>query len=220
MRGRGTDFEHRFNTSRWAEDLLIHSLGSDIGFVTVRLGISEVRSAHDLQSYALGDIKEPDLIVLPLDQLSPDELRMLSVGDLSQLERDEFGDGGKYTFIMDKALAAIEVEFSPYRASEMKDRNWRAKSKEQWERRPLKHANPPVAPNIWVKLEDLDRLVRWQGLTGVPVVVVHLFDQEGFAVKLEELASFNVELNERPNEAVRLQLTRGIFRKGACPPLS
>jgi hypothetical protein len=40
MRGRGIDFKQKFNTSRWAEDLLIRSLDDALGVKTVRYGIS------------------------------------------------------------------------------------------------------------------------------------------------------------------------------------
>ena len=48
MKGRGIDFEHRFKTSRWAEDLLIRSLVKKNDILTVRFGLSEVRSGEEL----------------------------------------------------------------------------------------------------------------------------------------------------------------------------
>lgn len=114
---------------------------------------------------------------------------------------------------MAKASAAIEVEFSPYKASEMKGRFWKPKTAEQWERRPLKNANPPIAPNIWVKEEDLSRLNGWENEFGVPILIAHLFDQEGFAVALKAVNKFNEKFSEVGCDQVRLQMTTGIFKK-------
>src|ERR1019366_7947422 len=111
--------------------------------------------------------------------------------------------------IMAKASAAVEVEFSPYKANEMKGRFWEPKTTEQWERRPLKNANPPIAPNIWVKEEDLSRLNGWENEFGVPILIAHLFDQEGFAVALKAVNKVNEKFSEVGCDQVRLQMTRG-----------
>lgn len=87
------------------------------------------------------------------------------------------------------------------------------KTAEQWQRRPLKNANPPTAPNIWVKEEDLDRLTAWQSEFGVPIIIAHLFDQEGFAVSLREVSTFNDQFEVLGADRVRLQMTTGIFKK-------
>jgi hypothetical protein len=52
MRGRGIDFKHKFNTSRWAEDLLIRSLDNALGFKTVRYGIA-VAHFFDQEAFAV-----------------------------------------------------------------------------------------------------------------------------------------------------------------------
>jgi len=211
-RGRGIDFELRFRTSRWAEDLLIQSLGKDKQLLTVRYGLSEIRAREELE-YDRAGYKEPDLIVLPLNALDAAEVRALEGTDISNANRDRLGQGGDLRFVLEKALAALEVEFSPYRASEMKGRGWKPKTPEQWDKRPLKHANPPTAPNIWVKEEDLERLIAWQTATAVPIVVAHVFDQEAFAIPLRRLEQFEEEYTEKPEDRFKLQVTSGIFKK-------
>src|SRR5271167_1531436 len=136
MRGRGIDFEHRFNTSRWAEDLLIQALGADHGLITVRFGLSEVRAVAQLV-YGLTSYKEPDLLVFSMKSLSENKQKILATENLEKADRNLFVTGGELEFVFQKALAAIEVEFSPYRAKEMKGHDWQPKSLEKWERRPL-----------------------------------------------------------------------------------
>ena len=212
MAGRGIDFEHKFKTSRWAEDLLLKSLRAQTELVVIRFGLSKVKAAHEVKyDKSLG--KEPDLLIYKTADLTELEQKILEAGDLSEEGREKLRLGGELHFIMAKASAAIEVEFSPYKASEMKGRFWKPKTAEQWERRPLKNANPPNAPNIWVKEEDLSRLNGWENEFGVPILIAHLFDQEGFAVALKAVNKFNEKFSEVGCDQVRLQMTTGIFKK-------
>lgn len=211
MAGRGLDFEHRFNTSRWAEDLLLKSLNDAPGFLAVRFGISQIRTAKDV-TYDKTAWKEPDLLVFTTASLTKSERLSLAGRDLSVENRESFKRGGELHFAVAKAAAAIEVEFSPYQASEMKGRAWTPKTEDQWKRRPLIHAKPPVAPNIWVKEEDLSRLIGWESELRVPIIVAHLFDQEGFAVRLGAVNAFNDRFETPDTDPLRLQMTSGIFK--------
>jgi hypothetical protein len=211
MRGRGIDFEHRFNTSRWAEDLLIQALGHRHGLRTVRFGLSAVRPDDQLV-YGETTYKEPDLLTFVLEDLTDNQKEILRSENLETVDRAQFDEGHRLQFVFEKALAAIEVEFSPYRAKEMKDRNWVPRTLERWNQRPLKRANPPTAPNVIVKEEDLPKLTEWQVNTGVPIAVVHLFDQEGFAVTLDTLREFDERYTRHPAQQTRQQITTGIFK--------
>lgn len=211
MRGRGIDFEHRFKTSRWAEDLLIHALGRRHGLCTVRFGLSAVRPEDQLE-YGTTTYKEPDLLTFVLEELTDAQKEILRTVDLETAERSQFEEGHRLHFVYAKAMGAIEVEFSPYKAREMKDRNWEPRTVERWNQRPLKRANPPTAPNVIVKEEDLPKLLEWQESTNVPIVVVHLFDQESFAITLDALHNFNERYEKHPAEQTRQQMTSGIFK--------
>lgn len=212
MPGRGIDFAHRFKTSRWAEDLLIHALGERHGLCTVRYGLSKIQSAEDLLVYGTTAYKEPDLLTFALEDLTDPEKEILRKVDLEIADRSEFQEGHQLHFAHTKARAAIEVEFSPYKAREMKGRDWAPRSVARWDQRPLKRANPPTAPNVIVKEEDLPKLLEWQKTTGVPMIVVHLFDQEAFAIALNDLHAFNEGYESRPAEQTKKQMTSGIFK--------
>jgi len=211
MAGRGIDFEHKFKTSRWAEDLLLKSLSAQAGLLAVRFGLSQVKASADV-TYDKNSWKEPDLLVYKIADLTELERKILETNDLSTGSREKIRQGGELHFIVAKASAAIEVEFSPYKASEMKGRFWEPKTVEQWERRPLKNAKPPIAPNIWVKEEDLSRLNGWENEFGAPILIAHLFDQEGFSVALKAVNKFNEKFSEVGCDQLRLQMTTGIFK--------
>lgn len=212
-RGRGIDFNHRFNTSRWAEELLLGALNDRrTGLYCVRLGLSQI-SQDGIPGEDDTDVKEPDLLVFERTALTARELELLEATDLTRLRASQIAGAPRLMRLLQKARAAVEVEFSPYRASEMKGRHWRPKSQQELDRRPRKHANPPTAPNIWVKLEDLPRLRGWAQRFGLPVVVTHLFDQEAFAIDLRRIVEFERSFPRTPAQQVRKQLLTGIFRK-------
>lgn len=213
-KGRGIDFEHRFNTSRWAEDLLLTAFNDQSKWIAVRYGLSGVQSAESLAKYFKTDEKEPDLLVLARNQLNDAQLHLIDKVNSEEADRVQLFTDGKLAFLKDHAMAAIEIEFSPYKASEMKGRHWKIKTSEQWQKRPLKHANPPVAPNIFIKEEDLSPLLLWQKRNDIPVVVTHVFDQEAFAIPLNRIDQFESEYASLQDEAQRcLQVTSGIFKK-------
>jgi hypothetical protein len=212
MRGRGVDFEHRFTTSRWAEDLLIRSLGDVFGVVTVRYGISTFVPEGEELVYRSSKYKEPDLLVFKASELTATERELLGDGALDWNERKKLGKAG-LDGLLKRAFVALEIEFSPYRAKEMKERNWKIRTPEKWDARPLKHAKPPTAPNIWIKEEDIEKLTAWESDFGIPIAVAHFFDQEAFAVALTKVAAFRSAYMTEGVDRKRLQMTSGIFAK-------
>lgn len=213
-RGRGIDFEHRFKTSRWAEDVLLAELNKQKKWIAVRFGLSEVQSTESLGAYSKTDEKEPDLLVLNRSHLNQKQIGLIEKINSEKADSVELLLNGELAFLLEKAFVAIEVEFSPYKASEMKGRNWKKKTEAQWEKCPLKHANPPVAPNIFVKEEDLSPLLTWQKRNKIPIVVTHVFDQEAFAISLNQIQKFEALFTSLQSEAQRgLQITTGIFKK-------
>ncbi len=214
-RGRGIDFEHRFNTSRWAEDLLLSGLNALGGeYVCIRLGLSQT-SGDGVSLLDDKAVKEPDLLVFRTRDLTREERSRLLATDLTRLTASQICADVGLKKLVRRAVMAIEVEFSPYKASEMKGRHWQKRTPQALARKVPKHANPPTAPNIWVKLEDLPRLRAWQAWFEVPVWIVHVFDQEAFATDLDNIARAETTWASlaTADQQVVQQLTTGIFRK-------
>ena len=212
MKGRGIDFKQKFNTSRWAEDLLIRSLNDTFGVKTVRYGISTFVPVGEELVYGNSKYKEPDLLVFKTEDLSQREKQLLGDGLLDWKERKALGKEC-LDDLLKRALVALEIEFSPYQAKEMKERNWKIRSPEKWDARPLKHAKPPTAPNIWVKEEDIAKLTAWENDYGIPIAVAHFFDQEAFAVALRKVSAFRQKYMVEGADQKKLQVTSGIFAK-------
>ena len=91
MKGRGIDFKHRFNTSRWAEDLLISTFGETYEVTTVRFGISTYVPEGEKLVYGTSSYKEPDLLVFKSADLNPREERLLRDNSLDWQERNALG---------------------------------------------------------------------------------------------------------------------------------
>lgn len=206
-RGRGLDYEMKFRTSRWAEDLVVNGLVEN-GFGIARLGLS-----HSSSDGTVGEqdikYKEPDLLVLPARDFAEKQYDFSNV---------DFRDPTRLSSVRELAglaIGAIEVEFSPYRASLMKDRHWRPRDRSFYEKRRIpREARIPIAPNIWIKQEDIPRLSAWQGDFQCPIAVVHVFDQEAFFVLLQSILEADKRMGKVGSaDAVRMQLETGIFRK-------
>ncbi|MEX2181386.1 MAG: hypothetical protein WD771_05045 [Gemmatimonadaceae bacterium] len=210
-RGRGVDFEHRYKASKWAEDILLKAFLHK-PFVAVRLGTSGV-SADNLVGSVAGEPKVPDLLVFDAAHLSPAEHNALRSRDYDLREVTTAKLSSELSFVLAKARCAVEVEFSPYKASEMKQRAYVRKTKAQLDKRPLKHAKAPTAPNIFIKEEDLGPLSAWQSAAKVPIIVVHVFDQECFGISLEEVLAFRKSIETHDANIVRLSHLAGIFRE-------
>ena len=189
VQGRGLDFAQRFNTSRWAETLAFNALNLQKNFICIRFGLSIIRDSGQLAAYSAAAPKEPDLVVLNKRLLPRDLLAALVKLelDVSDIERNSADFLKLWKAIRPFAIASIEIEFSPYRAADMKGRNWEKRELAKLIARPLKHAKSPTAPNIFIKEEDLPRLADWQSQNKIPIFVLHVFDQESFAIKLSDV---------------------------------
>lgn len=212
-RGRGVDFQQRFSASRWAEDRLFDALNAHL-FVCVRIGLSGF-TEDNLVATVSGEPKVPDLIVIRRSNLDAVQLELLRQREFDLIEASvsDFEDDGLFAFVLREALCAVEVEFSPYRAAEMKGREWKTRTDAAFDKRPLKTAKSPIAPNIYVKEEDVEPLLAWQASSGIPVVVIHVFDQEAFAIELDGIRAVRTRLLEHPESHNRICHTTGIFRE-------
>lgn len=211
IRGRGVDFKQRHAMSWWAEDLVLKGLGNCEGLLVTRYGLSEYIEPG-IQIEASADVKEPDLLVYDARTLTTEEAALLKSGGVAQNGGEGCGAYEHMAFLVSKALAGIEVEVSPYQAKIMRDRNWKPIASEDFDRRPRKRAEPPIAPNVFVKEEDVPRLARWSECFGeCPVVIIHVFDQEAFAVHLRDLQRFWEEWPNDAEQQRKKQLTTGIF---------
>ena len=104
MLGRGIDFEQKFKTSRWAEDLLLKGLNKIDNLIAVRLGISEVKQSDGVAYDKYGP-KEPDILVLKKNNLSSDELNLINNKDLSEFPRTQFDPDANLGFVIKKTLS-------------------------------------------------------------------------------------------------------------------
>ena len=178
--------------SRWAEDLAISGF-EETPLIAVHFGPS---SASNMEIINMDtNIKEPDLLVFRQDSLTSEELDLLNAmndatesGENNQLmicDRNEFDDGGDYSWVINKAIAAIEIEYSAsnslaFRERECQPKMWTLRKRQG----PKNIPDPPAAPNVWVKREDLNRLQAWEEKYEIPIIVLHFFNHEAFAVRL------------------------------------
>lgn len=199
---RDSDFAMRFEQGRWSEDRLIQAINSTADLRAIPYGRSQIgpddrdsikeywRNYCAAESYG----KRPDLLVLhkadynwALEQLGDDPTVASEV---------------RCAPVVAKALCGIEAENSLWIAKRMKDFDTTI---------PLRNANP-IAPNIWVKEQDLPGLKVWMHHYRKPVVVVQVFFDCAYAVELNAVIE-SVERLVSVDEVTRKALSKkiGVF---------
>ena len=225
VRGRGKDFTGNLRMSRWAEDLSISAFDST-SYIAVHFGASS--STHAPYVEVDLNTKEPDLLVFRRADLLPEELKFLErmneiteENDNSELmtcNRSDFEEGKNLHWVLNKAVCAIEVDQSASNSKAFRERDCEPKPWEIKKRQgPKNLPNPPSAPNVWIKIEDIPRLCAWQENHGVRIVILHLFNYEAFGVTLSDVHSASQRIesfakSSRPR-AYRYMRESGFFLK-------
>lgn len=174
-RFRGLDFLMRFQQGKWSEDRIIGGINSTANYHAVPYGLSRVYVDTDRESMEeywtkYSGIEEhgkrPDIIVFRKmvyntikDRLSEDPTLM--------------GEN-EWAPLIKKCICGIEAENSLWRASKMPDTDLAL---------PLPRKTNIIAPNVWVKEEDIWRLLDWQKVYKKPIYVVQVFYDLAFAAR-------------------------------------
>lgn len=181
---RGLDFLVRIEQGRWAEDLVIDAINNTQKFVALRYGLSRavlVKGGREWLEYwekyqkveKYG--KRPNVLIFKkkvYEALEPGLNQLISeYGDSSLIPEDTWR---KY---VEKALCALEVEMSLWKASKMPDKDMKL---------PLRKINV-VAPMIWVKEDDAFKLEEWYNEYRKPIYVVQVFYDLAFIASLTEI---------------------------------
>jgi len=192
---RGIDFLMRFQQGRWSEDRIIDGINNTSDYRAVPYGISRVyvesgqetkeqywKKYSSIESYG----KRPDIVVFRRDVY--DLIKSKLSEDPTLMTEDEWAP------ILKQSLCAIEAENSLWRASKMPDKDLKL---------PLPRKSNIIAPNIWVKEEDVDRLLSWQQVYNKPIYVVQVFYDLAYAAKLETILQKVRKIKEQKSEVLR-----------------
>ena len=173
---RGLDFLMRWMQGRWSEERIINAINDTEEYRAVPYGISRVYigdSKETIKEYweKYSKIekygKRPDIVVFK--KTVYEEIKDQLSEDPTLMSEDEWCP------LIKRSLCAIEAENSLWRASKMPDKDLKL---------PLPRKSNIIAPNIWVKEEDVERLLSWQRIYRKPIYVVQVFYDLAFAARL------------------------------------
>ncbi|MEM1831885.1 MAG: AccI family restriction endonuclease [Sulfolobales archaeon] len=202
---RGLDFLMRNEQGRWAEDLVIDTINDTEKFSAVRYGLSRVvlvkggrewseywEKYQKVEKYG----KRPNVLIFKKDvyRSFESELNQLAseYGDPSLIPEDEWE---KY---VKRAVCALEVEMSLWKASKMPDKDMKL---------PLKKKDV-VAPMIWVKEDDALRLKEWYNKYGKSIYIVQVFYDLAFIAPFLEIIKKAERILSEPNEKKKIELMK------------
>jgi hypothetical protein len=168
----------RFHQGRWSEDRIITGINNTANYRAVPYGISRVyvengqetieeywRKYSQIEKYG----KRPDIMVFR--KTIYDKIKKELSDDPTLMTEEEWKP------LVNQSLCAIEAENSLWRASKMPDKDLKL---------PLPKKNV-IAPNIWVKEEDVEGLLSWQRIYNKPIYVVQVFYDMAYAARLKTI---------------------------------
>jgi len=187
----------RWSQGKWSEDQLITAVRDTNKYVAIPYGPSHAqqdpRSTEvfwdRIQEANPEAMKRPDLLIVSVDDLSQICDQLSAVAGAAPLYPNMvFVPDRQLGFLLDKAFLAVECENSLWIAKQM--RNFATPLRPQ-RRLGGKPGLPTsaVVPRIWIKDEDLPRLIAWQTSTKIPIHSWQVFYDIGFGASLDLLTT-------------------------------
>ena len=135
-----------------------------------------------LEKAGLGDTKRPDLLVFRQSDTREIHEFLNGIGGPQELP---FIEETKLSFLLNKAIAAIECENSLWRAKRMPDYATNFSPQKRLNGK-LGLKRTSVAPTIIIKEEDREPLKAWENQNHVPIHIWHVFYDLAFGILLDE----------------------------------
>lgn len=199
---RDSDFAMRFEQGKWSEERLVQAINSTDELRAIPYGRSQIgpgdreKIKDYWRDYCAAETKgkRPDLLVV---RRSDYDWAMTSMGDDPTTAPEE-----RCAPVVAKAICGIEAENSLWIAKRMKDFHTTV---------PLRTVNP-IAPNIWVKEQDIPGLKVWMYHYRKPVVVVQVFYDAAYAVELADVLAKAAHVEASP-QSLRAAVSKeiGVF---------
>lgn len=173
---RGSDFAMRWLQGQWSEERILASINVTDEFRAVAYGRSDIgpedkeEIAEYWRSYASIETvgKRPDLLMLARSDYDALAEEIDCLGDLTLRSDEELAP------ILEKSICGIEAENSLWVGRQMPHYGTETITRLDFK-----------APTVIVKEEDAPALLAWQSHFNIPVVVVHCFYDDAFAVTLD-----------------------------------
>lgn len=180
---RGSDFLMRWSQGVWSEHRLIEAVNATGKFIALPYGPSGTAPRDDVRAFelyferleqaGLGQLKRPDLLILPASARSQVECTVSSIGGLAELPFIP-EENPVIQSLLALAVVAVECENSLWRARQMPDFGKLLTPQRRLGGRPGLRKNA-VLPTIIVKEEDREPIQRWQNQWHIPVHIWHVF---------------------------------------------
>jgi len=193
----------RFHQGRWSEDRIIEGVNNTANYRAVPYGRSQVYvddERETIEEYweKYSGIekhgKRPDILVFRKKIYEKIEGRLAE--DPTLMDEDEWRP------LVAQSLCGIEAENSLWRASKMPDKDLKL---------PLPRKSNIIAPNVWIKAEDVERLLEWQRAYEKPIYVVQVFFDVGYTARLEYILGLVQDIRKYKDEQ---QMNRQMKRLG------
>lgn len=192
---RGSDFLMRWSQGAWSERRIVEALEETGDYFALPYGPSGVAPENDprafelyferLEAAGLGRIKRPDLLIFRKDDRAAVLRGVKAAGGEAELP---FTPEPALASLLGRAVVAIECENSLWRAARMPRYGHPLTPQRRLGGQPGLPKSA-VGPTIILKQEDLEPLAQWQGDTGVPIHIWHLFYDLAYGLAFDRAAA-------------------------------
>lgn len=207
---RGSDYLMRWSQGQWSEALLISAVATTSSLVAIPYGPSSTAPDKDVRETELyferldaanpASRKRPDLLIVTKQSFEEikDRLNTIGGGPPNYPELP-FAAESKLTFLLEKAVLAVECENSLWICKMMPDFNTRPRSMRRLGGK-LGLPKGAVLPTVILKDEDRTKLGEWQAEFKIPIHIWHVFYDLGYGTSLDDLEN-HIALGEvEPSE--------------------
>lgn len=188
---RGSDFLMRWSQGVWSEQRLLEAVNDTEDYFALPYGPSGTAPRDDprevelyferLEEAGLGELKRPDLLILPKSE--EDDTRN-AVAELGGERELPFTPEDQLREIVSRAILGVECENSLWRCADMPDYGSELRAMRRLGGKPGLPKNA-VLPTVILKEEDRQPLLRWEQNSGVDIHIWHVFYDLAFGLALE-----------------------------------
>ena len=189
---RGSDFLMRWSQGVWSEERLVQAVAGTDRYFALPYGPSSTAPDDDVRAFelyferletaGLGQLKRPDLLILPKSDGEEIERTVLGLGGVQELPFTPEDQPGMQR-LLEKAVVGVECENSLWVAKRMPDFGAQMKPQKRLGGRVGLKKNA-ILPTVIIKEEDRPVLRKWQEQTGVKIHVWQVFYDVSFGLSL------------------------------------
>lgn len=189
---RSSDFLMRWSQGVWSEHRVIEAVNDTKEFFAIEYGPSGTAPDNDVRAFelyferlekaGLGDIKRPDLLIVPDKHRARVEKFIRNLGGKEELP---FTPEKELQELLSHSIIGVECENSLWKSKAMPDYGVSLTPQTRLGGK-LGLKKTAIIPTVILKEEDIDPLDNWQNTHEIKVHIWHVFFDQAFGLSFDK----------------------------------